>query len=380
MGKVVRVLLLLLVGLLWLGQFQRILITSTVAIYLHELLLFLLSTLIFVSHRSDLYFWIKKESTLLKAGGVFIGFIFLSLISRVFMGEQTVLGWLYFARLLLYVSCWPTLFIALQQQWITKSQLIFGLRLVPFGILLLGILQYMFLPDTTSLALLGWDDHALRAISTLFDPGFTAGVGVIGILMSTHFLFSDWKRGCIWFLGIVGLLLTYSRAGFLSFFSGLTLWSIRVKKRRFGSVLAIMFLIGIVLLPRANSEGTRLERTASVSARINTYQDSLVIQKPIDALIGKGWYLARSQRGVEFPGKHVHPSSPDNPFVHVFESLGVPGLCAFLYCCWGITRRFWKNPAFSAAWCAVVVGSFFNNLFFYPWILLLLMGMLTVET
>jgi len=145
-------------------------------------------------------------------------------------------------------------------------------------IAILGLIQYLWIPNLIFMKYFGWDDHYYRLTAPYFDPGFTGIILVVSIL----FLMSKIKNKNLpyyFLLGIqfVALLLTYSRSSYLALLAGLFIlfWA---KKRLIYFSAVTAFIVAIIfLLPRPGGEGVKLSRTSTISAREKNYQQSLLV-------------------------------------------------------------------------------------------------------
>ena len=167
-------------------------------------------------------------------------------------------------------------------------------------------------------------------------------------------------------------MLTYSRASYLAFSVALIVCAFeyaRLRKAIF--VIALATIVGVLLLPRPASEGTRLERLTSVRARIWNTTSAIQRLSPKTLFIGNGWYLTNVWRkNNNILSETSHSSSPDNSFIHVLQSTGSMGLGSLLIT--GIVLfRSTKSLALRSTLVAITIASFFNQVLFYPWVLLI---------
>ena len=142
---------------------------------------------------------------------------------------------------------------------------------------MIGILQYVYLPDTRYFYFFGWDDHYFRLIAPYLDPAFT---GVI-LVLSGLALFSI-KKMQKWILvaiavTVFALLLTYSRASFLAFSAGLLALGYLTKRLTVAAILVLAFSAGILFLPNPGGEGVDLTRTSSIVAKMQNTAETVEI-------------------------------------------------------------------------------------------------------
>src|SRR3989344_442832 len=185
--------------ILWsLGQLQRWQLTSTVAIYGHDLiisswvvyLLFKNQQRItdILDHFNQLKhprWWSKNWRRWWQHHFSFTYATTLGLISWMMLGwvlswwrgEWQVVSLWYSLRLLLYLV-WAMLIK--RNQSFPAGWLRFGLVAGSIWMGVVGLFQYWLIPDMRFLAILGWDDHYFRLVSTQFDPNFTGLLLVLG--------------------------------------------------------------------------------------------------------------------------------------------------------------------------------------------------------
>lgn len=236
------------------------------------------------------------------------------------------------------------------------------LYLVLWALLIFGFIQYIFWPDFTYFSVYNWDPHLYRLLSTFFDPTFT-GLIFLFFLLKTYFS----QKNILTLIPIyLGLALTYSRSSLLAFI--LVFSFIALKKRQIKIFISafIIFLLTIFLLPRMPGEGTKLERTSSIKAKIENYKSGIkfFINSPI---IGVGYNNLPTIR----ENKNSHANSGfDSSLLTIGITTGIFGLFFFL-------KIFLDN--FSSAslyWqsllLAVFIHSLFANSLLYPWVLFFL--------
>lgn len=366
-----RVSLLSIAGLLGFGQLQKL---DGVPVFLHEIVMIsfvILSSQEIVKRLQD-----AKNNAMLQPSFVFIVYLFaVTLFQLIWSPISTVaIGFLYGARLILYGLFALSVFTMLKQKSLQYNELRLLVILTTFIVAVAGLFQFFFLPDLRILRFSGWDDHYLRLTSTLLDPSFTGILLFLGSATLLHRLFSKYSHKLLALFGItvLALFLTYSRGTYLACASWLIVLSLYLPKVR--KLFFWMILVGaviIALLPRPASEGARLERIASIQARIVNITSTLQSMKAKDWVIGKGWYIAFAEREVNNTLTTVsHSSSPDNSFLHVLQSLGLIGFGLFLW----ILHVIWRNISVQgkAILVAVSVASLFSQILFYPFMMILL--------
>ncbi|MBL7159127.1 O-antigen ligase family protein [Candidatus Microgenomates bacterium] len=261
-----------------------------------------------------------------------------------------------------------------------------------------GLIQYFLYPNLRNLYYLGWDPHQYRIFGTFLDPGF---LGIILVLTLILLLcFKTLKQG-IRLSGILivflTLLLTYSRSSYLALTMAMIVltWLKRSLKFLLIPVLILFFAVGISILPRQPSEGVKLERTSTISARLENYQQSLKIIKD-NLFFGAGFnslrFVKRDYDLLNQDWQESHSGAGiDSSLLFVLATTGVVGLSVYLWMFWKIiqlalshhprsqspprrkdTLRLLSEASFStiAIISALFVHSFFLNSLFYPWVML----------
>ncbi|HKY74204.1 MAG TPA: hypothetical protein VJ246_02755, partial [Patescibacteria group bacterium] len=74
-----------------------------------------------------------------------------------------------------------------------------------------------------------------------------------------------------------------------------------------------------------------------------------------------------------------HSSAPDNSYLHVLQSLGIPGLFIWMLLLFSIMKRAKTHPAFIASFTAFGVSGLFNNTLFYPWVMAVVWLMVAIQ-
>jgi hypothetical protein len=372
-----RVFLLVLGGTLILGQLQRVQITSTVGIYLHEIVLVCLYISTFISFPKESITSLKLFP---KAWMQWVLWIGASLyFARLHQSDGMVVGLLYWVRLIGYSFLYPVISVLLSKKIINHQRVRLGLLLLSLGIAVLGLSQYLFFPDMRFLQLAGWDDHYLRLASTLFDPPFTAAVIGLGSLLLLPLKKKFWKWFG-WIFLVVTLLLTYSRASYLGFVAAyLAYGCIDRTKLKFALISILFLLLGMFFLPRPASEGARLERVVSIQARTIAAESTLKGMTIRDTVFGRGWYVSGSEKVKNNAIEINRATSSDNSYLHVFESTGFIGLFFFgIFVLQVIKRLYPVHIAMLSCFVFIGVSSVFNNVLFHPWIMIYLWTLFAV--
>lgn len=375
-GLQFQLLTLVFVFFLSLGQIQRVQLTAQIAFYIHEIIMLIMwvfiSAFINTADWKDFFTikpWHKHPAKL------FV--LFLTIQTLIFsLFDFQIVSILYVARFFFYLSLYPLFTFAVKRTFLKRELLTNLLILISGAVALFGWIQYLLIPDTRFLYAYGWDDHYFRLISTIFDPGFTAIVIIIGFLLflTTRESFNSVHRFLTIPLFLTAILLTYSRAGYLSFLTGLGVLFL-YQKKLLPVALGIIFIALIPFLPRPDGEGVKLERTASIEARIESNQEAVQEMDMQSLLFGNGWY--RNVQESE-TGKPDHANAPDNSFIAILYFTGVIGSILTIWSIGQILFANKNNPAVVAILASIVIHSMFNNSLFYIWVLA--MGMMLLAT
>ena len=232
-------------------------------------------------------------------------------------------------------------------------------QLILWASLIFGFIQYILWPDFTYFSTFNWDPHLYRLVGTYFDPTFT---GLIFLLFLLKIYFS--YKNYLYLIPIyLGIALTYSRSSLLAFIITFTFIAYVKKSLNIFLIALLIFISTIALLPRMPGEGTKLERTSSIKAKIINYQEGikLFFTSPI---IGVGYNNLPNIR----PNNNSHANSGfDGSLLTIAVTTGFIGLLLFL-------QIFTKNLITSSLYwqcllLTVFIHSLFANSLLYPWIL-----------
>lgn len=231
--------------------------------------------------------------------------------------------------------------------------------------IIFGIIQYFIWPDFTYFNIDNWDPHLYRLISTYFDPTFTGLIYLFFLIK----VFLDKKIPYRWPIMIVtyiALALTYSRSTLLSLVFAFAYIAWKNKKiSTLISVLVLVFLT-IFLLPRQPGEGTKLERTSSIKAKIENYQEGLNLLKQ-HPLFGIGYNNIPFFKKTTSEMSHSNGGF-DGSLLTIFITTGVIGGSLFIV---GLKKTFTEsNITIQTCYIAVIIHSLFANSLLYPWVLL----------
>ncbi|MBU0579070.1 O-antigen ligase family protein [Patescibacteria group bacterium] len=374
MKKTFQILFLLILALFSLGQLQRIQLTKVTAFYVHDVFLVIWLVLSIIKFPDK---WIKLSKKMIK-NKLFLltlGWIALGIVASYIIAGFSPIPLLYLSRTAIYSLF--GLSLTFTKPFLRSRQLQLWIA-VGLLIAFWGLIQYFILPDTRFLKYLGWDDHYFRLISTQFDPNFTGIILVITLFLTQTFKQkrgeeTNWlKIGASLFLTLT-ILLTYSRASYLSFLVSGALFLIiqLIRSYKINHLLiSIMglFIISLPFLPRPAGEGVKLERTASVLSRVESNSSAIKNLQNYQWLTGKGLFVtSESKQDISFWKDTAH--FPDNLITFILTSTGVVGLIIFLFILYKFSLDLYRKDIFIfTAFIAILIHSQFNHTLFQPFI------------
>ncbi len=278
-----------------------------------------------------------------------------------FFGEHFYTGFLYLIRLVAYFCFVVYLHNFVKNKSDNRSLLVKSLVSISIVSAIFGWIQYFTFPDIKPFFVFGWDEHLFRIVGTFFDPSFLALILVFGIIIAPNLLIRV-------FLTLT-LAFTYSRAGYVAFFVAMVALIIYKKNIKESLICLLLLLFTIPLLPRPTGESVKLERTSSIYARFNNYQETLNIFKknPVFGIGYNNLCLARQKYiGVESFSSHSCSGS-ESSLLFILATTGVLGLIALIklgFHLWVDSGYFFKISSL-----ALLTHSFFSNSIFYVWII-----------
>ncbi len=281
------------------------------------------------------------------------------------LGLTTIFTQLFFLKSLFYLirlTCLLSLLI-FPPKLNPKQKQLFNLGLI--ANIIFGFIQYFVWPNFTYFDVNQWDPHLYRLVSSFFDPTFT---GLIYLLFFIK-IFLDKKIPYRWPLLIfiyIALSLTYSRSTYLSLIIAFGFISFKNKNIQLFLKISILVLATIFVLPRQAGEGTKLERTSSITAKIENYQQgiSLFKEKPI---FGIGYNNLPLINKNENRLSHANGGF-DSSLLTIFITTGIIGGTFFVL---GL-KQLLQQSDLTKKTCliAILVHSLFANSLLYPWVLL----------
>ncbi len=323
---------------------------------------------------------VEKKHQVIRSIKAFLTVCLFSFVLSIsyFKIKELFIGSLYLLRLFFYFSFFATTYYLVENNIIKRKTLFNSLIFISLIVGIFGLIQYIFFPDLRFLKYFGWDDHLYRLVGTFLDPGYTALILVFGFLLLIQSKDINLKlKILLSCLLLILISLTYSRASYFSLVAGiLVLFLIRNISKSFFIFFTVLLLVSILFLPRFSSEGTRLERVASINARVENYKNTFEIFKQ-NPLIGVGFNNICQARIKISPLELVDPKShscsgSDSSILLIIATTGVLGLITFINLGIVIFRNLrddvYGKGFFSLA-ISLLLNSFFQNSIFYPWVM-----------
>jgi O-antigen ligase len=324
--------------------------------------------------------------------GFFIsGLIGLALFSNNLSITETGVALLYLVRLICYLS----LFYIVKNLGVSEKTKVLKVLMASGSVIVgIGFLQYFFYQSLANLRYLGWDEHLYRLFSTFLDPNFAGAFFAIFLLILLELIITSTETkkrlllSLLLILTFIAELLTYSRTGFIMLLVGVGVFLLSFVGKKV-TVITLLFCI-ILFFAASNSkiEGLNPFRVVSSEARLNSARDAIsIIEKhPIFGVGYNSYRYAQVKMGFrqELPKIQSHSDAgTDNSYLFAIATTGVVGGLFFALCLVRILRKGWimstqeafLGRTFFASLIAVLVGSLFLNILFYPMIL----GWLLVE-
>ncbi len=371
-----------------LGQLQRIQLSHQVAFYAHDVFISFFVLVLIISSGKSLFKFLKKKLATNAAWrwlALFLAWSLLSLIINQLHLGLNYLPWLYWLRLSVYLSAAIVMAYLKTNRKQTQQWFAIFYLLIFALFILLGFVQYLLIPDLRFLSDQGWDVHYFRFAGTLLDPNFLGLIIINGLLVWLFKLApnDNWRLGGGVIL-ILSLLLTYSRSSYGTFLliTGIYLFlsyrsQITKKIKKSLLILTGIFVILIPFLPKPGGSGVNLVRTETISSRAEVNRSVLESIQAVDLILGRGLFI--STINLDVVDKIVHANFPDNLFVFILISAGIPGLilfCKFLY--QAFIKLLSSDGLHFLLLAAVLVHSMFNLSLVEPINLLVLLLVLQI--
>lgn len=275
-----------------------------------------------------------------------------------------LLGWL------LLSNAFPSL-----KQNVNQTLILSGLILA-----VLGLLQFIFLPDLRFLSAFGWDPHFYRSASTFLDPNFLGAYLVLTLLLMFRSLQSlkNFKGFFFPLIIYLALMSTFSRSSYGMFLIGFLTLSFFKKSLNLASLTLILFLallLSFQIYIRAVNQVTPLDRSQTASYRFSTWQQGfeIFLKNPSLGVGYNAYSFALKEYNLadeQFLRGHGSTTN-DSSILHITATTGVLGFFAYILFLVSLCKAAWiKNPAFVAGVFGLLGHSIFVNSLFYPAIMI----------
>lgn len=383
------ILYLVFLGLFSLGQLARIVLTPTIAIYGHDIVVVIGCVGICLTFGTQILKNISKlnpKNFILES--LLVIWIVVGLIVATMQNQNSATALLYLSRLLAYsFFIWGSMQLSF---WQKLPRALLGLNtkrlsffLIGLVITYFGFLQYVLIPDTRFLGILGWDNHYYRLIGTQLDPAFTGMLLVLTLILGLGIKKLAWLKWLLILLITLAIALTFSRASYLALAFGVGFWGIKTgwRRKQISSALLVipLLLLFLPFLPKPGGEGVNLVRTATITSRVANSQQNLLYVQPYQWLIGRGLFIYQPDLNV-FTQEENHARLPDNIVVLLINSIGLGGCLLVAAIVYQRRQHFMQlSTTAQASLIAALVHAQFNNTLLQPFVWLFLWGILFSE-
>lgn len=244
---------------------------------------------------------------------------------------------------------------------------------------IIGLIQFIILPDLRFLSQFGWDPHFYRTVSSFLDPNFLGGYLVLTLLLifQNDLSLKNTQKNILLGLVYLTLMTTFSRSSYLMFL--ISFFALAFFKRSYKlAILTIVCFIGLLIFFQVYIKGvnqvTPLDRNQTASYRFTTWQQGIELfsKNPILGVGFNAYNFALKQYKLgdeQFISGHGATTN-DSSLVYVASTTGVLGLMAFLMFIGSFILDWKKKPILSVAILGLLGHSIFVNSLFYPFILI----------
>lgn len=364
-----------------LGQLGRFsFFGQQVNLYLYEIALMVILLLLILKYRLGpiLYYFEKYKSVFLFFAVLFMTFI-VGIAS--FNYFANLVGFLYQLRLLAYFLFFFYLSYHLLKDPKNQSSLQKALYIFTFATIISSLVQYFFYPDLRNLFYLAWDPHWYRLFGVFFDSYVAASV--YGLLF-IYLFFQKQKliQKILLAFFFIFLIMTFSRISYLAFLIAILFALIQKKHYRQLVLIALIFSIVLILIPKPFGESVNLKRSFSVQSRLLDYQTAfnLFLKNPLGGIGYNRLRYVKKEAGlieqenwdISHSGSSFHSS-----FMTILVTSGLIGLLSFLF----LLKAFASISGLSKTYLVfLAVFSLADNVFFHPFVLFLFLVLLVFES
>jgi O-antigen ligase len=262
-----------------------------------------------------------------------------------------------------------------------------------FGMLLVGVMLYVLLPNFAAFANFGWDPHIGRLSGSWLDPNYFGSfiaILVVAAIGKERSVAAAWRWPLIAtvVMGSVALWFTVSRSALLTLLVGFAVvfWFSSIRSK----VLMIIIAAVLLIIPGrlqdrvadsasfvdAGTSGATQEQLIEADPTANARQVSwttalsIFAKQPVTGS-GYGYYEQAAIRNGLIESTTRGTASSDSSILTILATTGIVGLAAFIWLVWVFIFSLWSKRSnyfglALATLCALIVGSTFNNLWLYP--------------
>lgn len=378
------------------GQFIKVPVSGFSGPVLLDFAVALLNLILLIKLRLQL----KKPNLFLNLGLLFSAIAFLSLIFTPLKLNllEFITSFFYIARFLNYILFGWLIYCDFLKK--SKNEIFWVIILSSLGLVILGLLQFFFLPNLSFLTEDYWDPHYFRTVSTFLDPNFLGAFLVIGMLHATENSQRFIKKNLFLLFFTIcffSLLTTFSRSSYLMFavsFATLSILKKSLKMILVTITLSALLMLGFHIYTQVISKPRNINREQSASFRLNTWQQGfkLFSFSPILGIGFNSYKFALKQYNLA-PTSFLEnrgSSTNDSSLLYVLTTTGVIGFIVYILFLASLAKLAIVNMnkkngsglILLASLVGLIVHSFFNNSLFYPpiFFLLILTAITTTPT
>jgi len=291
----------------------------------------------------------------------------------IFKNLEVIQGLLYLLRIIFYFA-FANLVFYLSENTKIKRKLLNMIFLSISVFMAFGIIQLIYFYDLRDLYFVGWDNHLYRLTSTLFDPGYSSTVLIIGliILNKLNLFINKYLKYLLYFAFFISIIFTFSRAAYVTLF----LISVINFKKYFKYILLISVILTLiyVISPKPRSSGVELYRQFSIIQRISNYKDTLNMfySHPLFGIGFNNICIYRTNYLNKDNLESHSCSGSDSSIFQILATTGIVGVIVIIYSVFKLNRSLKKgvyNKTLLLIFFSVLINSLFNNSLFYNFIL-----------
>ncbi len=348
----------------------------------------------FIRHRHELDY-IKSQSALVILF-LFLPFIFWSgftliINSSWLLWSQILIAASYWIRLTAYLLVFPALIWRFARYPHDRIVMQKYFLWAVYGVIGLGLIQLLFLPQLDTLGKFGWDPHQFRLVSTWLDPNFVGGFLCIGLF--TLLAYKTRLRPVSVFVTLSALILTRSRSSWLALLLVILLISPvmifmrlrRLSRPRLVLTASLFSLLGLFLTLFILFLGNRALGLITYDPTVQLRQSSLlsvwqIVQTHPFVGVGYNAYQFTALQSGLISDFNIHSrAGADNSFLTLWVTTGLIGVILFclpwVVLIWLHFRHYLRiNQALSFAVICAILFLFFQaqfvNSFLYAHLLL----------